>query len=393
MNRNEYPNRRFKETIEFPELRIRLGTIDSVLLLLDSNEDAVLIESMKHITEFIRRSDENVATLKEKNVLRLMLHKSFYRTSTNVLVKRFCLYLSCFIVENSNCLVEVESKDIFEIIRECIAFYLTDDDDFCCEYLSVILNHCLNDPQAVEMILGESEFLHKFFTTTVMSANPDVLLHSFEMLQKMLLLQTIEDRNDFITQTIFPVDRVLCELQCEFLEIRRACLKVLHTLTATEFSLDHPLQRKARATILVEKLTRVFCESKSNEELQLVLEVMSAAMDHEEMAALFFEMNLFEKYLSRLNSGSLEPEIKCKSLMVLAECAKYAKFIGRLVNSNLTESLLQCLLISASPAPYVLQGLNRLSESSEACNRILDAYDQELLSKLLSKYSLTFMCA
>ncbi|TMW42317.1 hypothetical protein DOY81_012601 [Sarcophaga bullata] len=101
---------------------------------------------MKHITEFIKRSDENVTILKEKNVLRLMLHKSFYRTHTNVLVKRFCLYIASFIVENSNCLVEVEPKDIFEIIRECIAFYLTDDDDFCCEYLSVILNKCLNDP-------------------------------------------------------------------------------------------------------------------------------------------------------------------------------------------------------------------------------------------------------
>ncbi|TMW42319.1 hypothetical protein DOY81_012603 [Sarcophaga bullata] len=216
-----------------------------------------------------------------------------------------------------------------------------------------------------------------------MSSNPDVLLNSFEMLHKMLLLQTIEDRNDFISQTIFPIDRVLCELQCEFLEIRRACLRVLHTLTATEFSLDHPLQRKARAVLLVEKLTKVYCESQSNAELGLVLEVMSAAMDHEEMAALFFEMNLFEKYLSRLNSGSFEPELKCKSLMVLAECAKYMKFLQRLVNSNLTESLLQCLLTSASPAAYLLQGLNRLTESSDACNRILEAYDLGLLSKLL----------
>ncbi|XP_065369754.1 uncharacterized protein LOC135962008 [Calliphora vicina] len=383
LNKNEFIDRRIEENEKFPELTIRLDTIDTVLLLLNSQEEIVLINSLKHIMEYVRRNDENVSLLKEKNVLPLLLQKEFYRFNSSILVKRLSLYLASFMIENMNCLVELEATKLCEIVNLVMLYYLEEDDDFCCEYLSVMINKCLDDPQMVELVLRDTSFVLKYFSTIATSTNPDVLLHSLELMHKILLVLAGEEKRNFIALTSFPLKRLLCELNCEYFDVRKAALKLLKFLVA-ETSESNPLNQDSNSTFLLEQLTNMFCESLLREELQLLVEVLAAAMEQEFMISLFFEMNLFDKFLMSIGDGTKDPEINCKALWVLTECAKCVKFISRLVSADLTEKLLECLLDGDSdPAAYVLMGLNRLMKSPQASKCIIDSYDRGLLNKLL----------
>ncbi|XP_037806582.1 uncharacterized protein LOC119600447 [Lucilia sericata] len=383
LNKNEFVDRRIEENEKFPELTIRLETIDSVLLLLDSQEEMVLINSLKHIMEYVRRNEENVILLKEKNLLNFLLQKGLYRQNKNILVKRLSLYLTSFIMENINCLLELDTSKIREIVQLCLIFYLEEADDFCCEYLSVILNKCLDDPQVVEMVLNDNEFVSKYFSTVANSTNPDVLLHSMELMKKILLVLDNEEKRNFITLNSFPLKRLLCELNCEYFDIRKSVLKVLQSLV-TETGSNNVLNQEPWCSLLLEQLTIMFCESLLPEELHILVEVLAATLEQELMISLFFELNLFDKFYLRITDGSIELEIVCKALWVLAECAKCVKFIPRLVSSGLTEKLLECLLNEDNnAAAHILLGLNRLMKSPLASKRIIEAYDQDLLNKIL----------
>ncbi|XP_023302611.2 uncharacterized protein LOC111684633 [Lucilia cuprina] len=384
LNKNEFIDRRIEENEKFPELNIRLDTIDSVLLLLNSQEEMVLVNSLKHIMEYVRRNEENVTLLKEKNLLNLLLEKELYRQINSVLVKRLSLYLTSFIMENINCLLELDTSKIREIVQLCLIFYLEEPDDFCCEYLSVILNKCLVDPQVVEMVLNDNEFVLKYFSTIANSTNPDVLLHSMELMKKILLVIDVEEKRNFIALHSFPLNRILCELNSEYFDIRKSVLRVLQILV-TDPGPNNVVNQEPWCSFLLEQLTNMFCESLVTEELHILVEVLAATLEQELMISLFFELNLFDKFNLRITDGSLiELEIVCKALRVLAECAKCVKFVPRLVSSDLTEKLLECLLNDDNnPAAHILLGLNRLMKSPQASKRIIEAYDQNLLSKIL----------
>ncbi|XP_013108133.2 uncharacterized protein LOC106087588 [Stomoxys calcitrans] len=380
---NEYVDRRLDENENIPQLTVNLESIKSMLLLLDSEEEIALIAVLRHLTEYLRKSDENVATLKKHQLWELMLHKEFYRDSSHAIVRRFSLYLMANMVESMNILQDMKTEKTLQIIDVCLQYYEREDDNFCLEYLTVIINKCLQDPQVALRVLNHMNFTKKFTRTIASSNNPDEILNSLQILEQILKVKCVKELEEFISQPYFPELRILCELTSEFENIRRAALKVTKLLVL-DMSQTNPLRMEPRMSYLWEQLTTLFCDTSENTGTELVASVMAAALRNEAMAHLFFEQNHFARLLDVVSTLHL-PDV-CPALLVFSEAASYEKFIPRLADSAVVEQLLSCLLADYVKGPtgcQYLQGLNRMMKSCQAANKIVDAYERGVINKLL----------
>uniref|UniRef100_A0A1B0BZ58 EDR1/CTR1/ARMC3-like peptidase-like domain-containing protein n=1 Tax=Glossina palpalis gambiensis TaxID=67801 RepID=A0A1B0BZ58_9MUSC len=378
-----YKDRRKSREASFHGLTISLGTIETLVLLFNSDEDIVLAMVLKHLTEFVRKNETNIESLKEKNVLNALKLKEFYRESTSTTIKRLALYVATAIIESSNTLQELESSENLEIIELCLKFYGFEDDDICLEYLSVMFNSCIDDPQGAKLLLTEV-FIDKFFDVVSNTNNPDTELHSFQILEKLLWILGLNDLKDFFAKPSFPINRLLCDLTNDFIEIRIAALNVIELLI-TDTSETNPFASNDHIIHALQQLTKMYCEDLMLTHFEKLIDVLAAAIRNENMALLFFELNLFDSFLVHLNQHMLA-KYKCYSLMIIAEAAKYPKFLERLVQAEVTDKFLICLIYEDLVGPHILLGLNRLIKSSGALKRILEAYDENLLEKLLSAY-------
>lgn len=385
LKRNEFADRSAEGEAKFPDLVVQLGTIDSILLLLGSDEEAVLINVLKHIVQQTRRFHSTVDLLREKKLLQLLLQKRFFCNNSNMFVKRLALHLASFLVENSNCLAEFEAPNLYEIVSLCLEYYKHEDDDFCSEYLSVLLNKCSEDPHCRDLVLSDTSFVEKYFGVISATTDPDILINSLELLLKLLpMLGSNGPVWKQVSLGTFPLHRLLGELNCEFVEIRAATLQILLFLLR-DAEASFYFKHDESATFLLQQLTKLFCENSLKPELILLVEVLAAAVAHEPMVSLFFELNLFDKYLDRVNDGSLESGIVCRALWVFSECAKWSKFLSILVPANIPEKMLECLLSGDDKADLpLLLGLNRFMASPAASKTIIDSCGRGLLQKLLS---------
>ncbi|KAI9582705.1 uncharacterized protein LOC119636281 [Glossina fuscipes] len=366
---------------KFQSLSVNLETIESLLLLFDSEEENVVTSVLRHLTEFVRRSDSNVDTLREKNVLNALKRKEFYRHLENTMIKRLTLCLATAIIESASKLQELGSAENLEIIEMCLTFYDYEKDDICLEYLTVIINNCVDDTQGANVLLKDEEFIDKFFEVVSNTNNPDTELHSFQILEKFLCTLGQNELKELFAKPSFPINRLLCDLTCEFLEIRIAALCVIELLIndtseKSPFSLDNP------TNLALGQLTKMYCENLMPNQLEKLIDVLAAAIRNEHMAILFFELNLFDRFLAHLNEDE-NAKNKCYSLMVIAEAAKYPRYLERLVQYQATEKLLICLIYVDLAGTHILLGLNRLIKSADAIKRILEVYDEGLIEKLL----------
>uniref|UniRef100_A0A1A9UIX3 EDR1/CTR1/ARMC3-like peptidase-like domain-containing protein n=1 Tax=Glossina austeni TaxID=7395 RepID=A0A1A9UIX3_GLOAU len=377
---NTYEDRRKSREARFHSLTISLGTIETLVLLFNSDEDVVLAMVLKHLTEFVRKNETNIESLKEKNVLNALKLKEFYRQSTSTTIKRLALYVATAIIEGSNTLQELESSENLEIIELCLKFYGCENDDICLEYLSVMFNSCIDDPQGAKLLLKE-EFIDKFFDVVSNTNNPDTELHSFQILEKLLWILGLNELKDFFAKPSFPINRLLCDLTNDFIEIRIAALKVIELLI-TDTSETSPFASNDLIILALEQLTKMYCEDLMPTHFEKLIDVLAAAIRNENMALLFFELNLFDRFFVHLNLD-ISAQYKCYSLLIIAEAAKYPKFLERLVQAEATDKFLVCLIHEDLVGPHILLGLNRLIKSSDAVKRILEAYDEDLLEKLL----------
>lgn len=378
---NEYGDRRTIENENFPDLTVRLEHIESLLLLLDSEEELVLISILKHLTDYVRKDDNNISLLKEHHVLELLMRKGFYRSSPNAIIRRFSLYLIANIVETMNTLVDLETNETMELVRLSLEYFVEEEDEFCQEFLSVVINKCLDDPQVANNVLQLRAYVEKFFHVTTKSYNPDVIFHSLELLEKLLRVLSSEDLLEFIAQSSFPVCRVLCELSSEFVEIRRAALKVVRILVLV-IRENNPLYKERRKVQVMEQLTKMFCQNLTDLESDLVVDVLASAMRNEPLAHIFFEHNFFELLIEHFEH--MEYEGLCKSLSILCEAANYGKYLPRLSEAGATEILLRCFLDNdGAPSTHILMGLNRLIKHADACKRIVESFDRGIIKILL----------
>ncbi|XP_037953951.1 uncharacterized protein LOC119684074 [Teleopsis dalmanni] len=386
---NTYPDRVETEEAVMSELTVKIGTIETAMLLLSSMEESVLITVFKHLLEYSRPRTENIAVLREKGLLDLLQEKNLLITNESVIIKRFALYLTTVMIENMNTLEDLEVEKVMDLLDKCVEFYNVENDTFCIEYLSAIINKCLDDPRMARNMLQQEEYLKKLAGIIKYSDSPDIMLQSFEALEKMLRLLNTEDLQTFVEDPHFPVDRLICEICNPFTEIRTAVLKLIKRLLGDQ-SKESPLNKPNRSLYVIQQLTKVICDPAMIDSHIQAIEVLAAAMRNEDMVKLFFEHNFFDKILQTISSDEniYTPEIKCKAISIFAETTKYTQFLRRLHEANITEALLNCLLNQPEePAPHILFGLNGLMKYVEAANYIVDAYQFNLINRLLSLIS------
>ncbi|KAH8297327.1 hypothetical protein KR044_010417 [Drosophila immigrans] len=383
--RVKYPDRTKLQENAFAGLTITINKLETALLLLNTKEDVVLQAVLNNISEFTRKSDENILELKEFRVLELLLEKEFFIDSTNVIIRRFALFLITAILDNTE-LGEYETDKTAQLLDVSYRYYLKDNDDFCIEYLTYIINLCLRDPQVAQNILENIEFLEKFKNIFVNSDNPDTVFNSIEALHKILQVQSSEEMLAFTTLPGFPVDRIVCELTNEFLEIRLAALKVLKTLLAdtSEESVFEPLHR---CLFVLQQLVKAFCSNPQSPDALGIIEVLATALRSEKMTNLFFKQNLFEQMVEqlKLDMEMLRPEVVCTIISIFAEAAKYQLYLGRMHNANITQMFIDCLMKSKpEPASFVIMGLNRMIEFPDALRLVVAEYENGELTHLVN---------
>uniref|UniRef100_A0A1A9WP26 EDR1/CTR1/ARMC3-like peptidase-like domain-containing protein n=1 Tax=Glossina brevipalpis TaxID=37001 RepID=A0A1A9WP26_9MUSC len=363
----------------FQSLTVNLETIESLLLLFDSEEEMVITSVLRHLIEFVRRSDSNVDTLREKNVLNALKCKDFYRQLESTMIKRLSLSLATAVIENASKLQELDRSEGLEIIEKSLLFYNYEKDDICLEYLTVMLNTCVDDPQGANVLLKDEEFIDKFFEVVSNTNNPDTELHSFQILEKFLCILGLNELKELFAKPSFPINRLLCDLTCEFIEIRIAALSVIELLM-TDTSEKSPFALENPIILVLGQLTKMYCDNLMPNKLEKLIDVFAAAMRNEHMALLFFELNFFDRFLYHLNEDE-NVKNKCYSLMVIAEAAKYPRFLERLIQAQTTEKFLFCLIQVELAGTHVIMGLNRLIKSSDAVKKILETYDEGILPK------------
>ncbi|XP_054740686.1 uncharacterized protein LOC129246142 [Anastrepha obliqua] len=384
--RAPYSDRAKKDSDTFKEVIVPIQAIETALLLLHSQEDSVLATVFKNITEFARQQSENIAELRKLKLLDLLLEKKLYMSSEAVMIRRFAMYLACAIVESMNMLQDLEPEQTMFILDACMEAYMKEVDDFCLEYLTVIINKCLDDPHVAHAMLEKTEFLEKFFTINARTENPDILWQSFEAIHKLLQLLDIPTMQSFSTLLLFPIDRVLCDLSNEFTEIRSAALKIVKDLVV-DTSENSVFADVSRCIFALQQLTQLFCDHATIKHGGEAIEALATAMRTEKMTQIFFEYNLFDRIIQNVNAHMLDypASVKCKVMWIFAESAKYEQFLERIYNASVTDFLLDCLLQADpnGPAPHVLAGLNRMMKHATAANRIVQVYEAGVIKRLV----------
>ncbi|XP_068147135.1 uncharacterized protein [Drosophila tropicalis] len=383
--RASYPDRTKSEEKSFSELNVLIKTLDTALLLLSSSEESVLLNVFNHIMEFARRQDENVLELKKHRMLDLLLDKNFFINAESTLIRRFALYLITTLIDKTD-LTEFDTEKTEQILNVAFAFYLKENDDFCIEYLTYIVNMCLRDPQVAQNLLDNDGFLEKFKTVFVNSENPDTVFNSIEALHRMLQVQSAEEMLVFTTLPDFPINRIICEITSEFPEIRQASLKLLKTLLA-DTSDQSVFQPMHRAYFVLEQLVKAFCQDPQGSEGVEIIEALATALRSEKMTKLFFEQNLFNLTVECLkdNLDILPLELRCTIISIFAETAKYTHYLSRMHNAGITQMFIDCLMENKpAPATYVLLGLNRMADYPDAVRIIVAEYEYGAMKKLLS---------
>ncbi|XP_017125627.1 LOW QUALITY PROTEIN: uncharacterized protein LOC108144985 [Drosophila elegans] len=380
-----YPDRTKSEEKSFTEVSVPIKKLDTALLLLSSKEECVLLTVFSHITDFARRQDANVLDLRAHRLLELLLEKDLFIDSPNIMIRRFALYLLTALLDNVD-MSSFEPEQTDQILELACRFYLMESDDFCIEYLSYILNVCLRDPQMAHGIVEATEFLDKFKLVFVNSENPDTVFNSIEALHRILLVQSAEQMLDFTTQTDFPVDRIICEVTNEFQEIRKAALKTLKTLLADtgDDSVFEPLHR---CFFVLEQLVKAFCENPRGSEAADIIDVLATALRSEKMTNLFFEQNLFDLVVEQVrgNMDLMPLEMRCTIISIFAETAQYEQFLPRMHKAEITDMFLSCLMQNKpAPAAFVIQGLQRMSQYPDSLRRIVAAYEEGAIRKLVT---------
>lgn len=383
--REQYQDRTTSKENAFATLNVNINKLTTSLLLLSSSEDHVLQSVLNHITEFARKFDDNIVELKENMLLERLLDKELFIESGNVLIRRFALYLITAMLDQSD-LGEYGTETTSELLKVSYRFYLKDNDDFCIEYLTYIINLCLRDPQVAQDILENIEFLEKFKNVFINSDNPDTVFNSIEALHKMLQVQSADQVLQFTTLPGFPVDRIICELTNEIVDIRLAALKVLKTLLAdtSDESVFEPLDR---CFFVLQQLVKVFCDNPEAPDALGMIEVLATALRSEKMTKLFFEQNLFEQIVEqlKLDIEILKPDVVCTIISIFAEAAKYQAFLKRIHQADITQLFINCLMTSQpEPAPYVIMGLNRMIEYPEALRAVTAEYENGEMSVLVN---------
>ncbi|KAH8415889.1 hypothetical protein KR222_002689 [Zaprionus bogoriensis] len=383
--RTKYQDRTKLSENAFAPLNIVVNKLGTALLLLSSSEESVLQAVLSHITEFARKWDDNIVELKENLLLELLLEKELFIDSGSVIIRRFALYLITALLDQTE-LGEYGTEKTAQLLDVSYRFYLRDNDDFCIEYLTYIINLCMRDPQVAQNILENIEFLEKFKNVFINSDNPDTVLNSIEALHKILQVQSAEQMLEFTTLPGFPVDRIICELTNEFLEIRLAALKVLKTLLAdtSDASVFEPLHR---CLFVLQQLVKAFCDNPQAPDALGIIEVLATALRSEKMTKLFFEQNLFDQMVEHLRYDMevLRPDVVCTIISIFAEAAKYQAYLKRMHHADVTLMFINCLMNSRpEPAPFVIMGLNRLVEHPEALRAVVAEYEKGAMTMLIN---------
>ncbi|ALC40798.1 CG13326 [Drosophila busckii] len=383
--RAKYPDRTKSEENSFGPLTVVMTSLKTAMLLLSSEEEPVLQTVLNHITEFARKWDDNILELKEHELLELLLEKEFFIKAYSVIVRRLALYLVTAILGTTE-LSDLETEQTAKLLEVSFRFYLQEADDFCIEYLTYIINMCLRDPQVAQGVLENIDFLEKFKNIFVYSENPDTVFNSIEALNKMLQVQSAEEMLMFTTLPGFPVDRIICEITNEFLEIRLAALKVLKTLLAdtSEESVFEPLHR---CFFVLQQLVKAFCANPQAEDALDIIEVLATALRAEKMTKLFFEQNLFDQIVEHLKDDMdvMPPDVVCSIISIFAEAALYTQYLARIHAADITDMFMRCLMQSKpEPGTFIIVGLNRMVEYPEALRYFVAAYEQGVLNKLVS---------
>ncbi|XP_073844891.1 uncharacterized protein isoform X2 [Musca autumnalis] len=383
-SQNEFMDRKANESVEFPPLTIHMEQIKSVLLLLNSEEDLVLVNVLKHLTEYVRKNDENVALLKEHNVLEFMRHKRFYRHSQNVIIRRFALYLTNHILENMNRLTDLNSLVTLDILKECQTYYLSEEDDVCLEYLIVIICRCLDDPKMAKELLNEFKFIEMLLEQFSISNNPDVILNSMKLMEHILEVIDYDEMQEFVSIKQFPARQILCHLSSEFGDLRKAALSLLAILMCKVNLEAGPFSQDSLRIAVLKELSCMITSNRSMPENHLILDVLAMAVRNKPMARIFFQHNLFQQFMTSFDKNFLDLEDMCQALKVISEIAAYWEYATDLAEAGVIDKFLKCLVGDERiPALHILKGLNRMLTNSYVVNEVLDLEEGNILVEKL----------
>lgn len=209
----------------FNSLNINIETAETVILLLKSSEDNVILEAFHHLDKFAEKSMDNYLILYQCNILECIFSHSYHQ---NLFIRRYALkMLSQFFSLTEIKQLLIDNLECFNI---SVDTFKKIDDVFLQEFSSVILNHLCENDQFLKAMSKNSELVLSICDRIETATDPDVLVQSLEIFLKLSknYLKII------CSSDCIPFEAILLASINEYPKIQNASLGILIEIASCE---------------------------------------------------------------------------------------------------------------------------------------------------------------
>lgn len=209
----------------FNPLNINIETPETVILLLKSSEDNVILEAFHHLDIFAEKWMENYLCLYQNNILDSIIKHCYHQ---NLFIRRYAMkMLSQFFNLDK---IKEKLLNSLECYNICVETFQRIDDVFLQEYSSVVLNNLCENQQFSQAMSINLELIDSICNRIEIATDPDVLVQCLEIIFKLsqnYLGIICACRN-------IPLESILLAVISEYPKIQYFSLRILREIASCD---------------------------------------------------------------------------------------------------------------------------------------------------------------
>lgn len=212
-------DRTAQSQVIFDEFIYDAKQLDTVILLLNSNEDHIILNALHHLDKFAMKFIGNYTLLYDRNIIPSVLR---HIESNHRFIRRFAMKIlsQLFVVPEAKQEL-IQNLDLFTISSNT---FMQLDDNFLMEYSLIILNELYENP-VFQQNITNSELVKVLFDRIVKTNDPDVLHQSLKLINN--ITSNLAGLEEICGKIDIPFAFLLATTKNEYTRIQMCTLNVL----------------------------------------------------------------------------------------------------------------------------------------------------------------------